>query len=120
MALCQADEVLAELACCVDLGNLSDWQVAAAYRGAGWQMLWIGHLWQSVRHDGRWLGLSGPYESEPPAARWAVDPGELDRAVDQGAVELERFVGRLRPAVAALVGDGPPGLIARRLVGLVA
>jgi len=118
LALCQGVEVLAEPACCVDLGNISDWREAAGYRWADWQMLWVGHPWLSVRHDGQWLVLSGPHESEAPEARWAVDPGELERAVDLAVVEQERFAARLQPAVAALVGDGSAGLIARRLAGL--
>jgi hypothetical protein len=118
LALCQADEVLAEPACCVDLGNLSDWRQAAAYRGAGWQMLWIGHPWLSVRYDGRWLVLSGPHESEDPAPRWAVTPEDLERAVGQARAELERFADRLRPAVVALAGDEAAGLVASRLAGL--
>jgi hypothetical protein len=118
LALYQADEVLAEPACCVDLGNLSDWRVAAAFRGADWQMRWVGHPWLSVRHDGRWLVLSGPHESETPAARWAVTPDELGRAVEQAAAELEAFAGRLQPAVAVLAGGKAAVLVARRLAGL--
>jgi hypothetical protein len=120
LALCQAYAVLAEPACCVDLGNLSDWRDAAAYRGSDWQMLWIGHPWLSVRHDGRWLVLSGPHESETPAARWAVTPDDLGRAVDEAAAELESFADRLRPAVGGLVGDEVAVLVARKLTGLTA
>jgi hypothetical protein len=118
LALFQGGEVLAEPACCVDLGNISDWREAARYRGTDWQMLWIGHPWLSVRYDGRWLVLGGPHESETPAARWAVTPDDLERAVGLAAVELEAFADRLRPAVAALVGDEAARLIARRLAGL--
>jgi hypothetical protein len=118
LALCQADEVLAEPACCADLGNLADWREAAAYRGPEWRMLWIGHPWLSVRHEHCWLVLSGPHESDSPVARWAVSPEDLDAAVDQAQTGLEDFAARLLPAVAAVVGDGSARRIARKLTGL--
>ena len=58
-------------------------------------MLWIGHPWLSVRSEGRTLVLSEPHESDTPTARWAVDAGVLDRAVDAAEVELEGFSRRL-------------------------
>src|SRR5205823_5324331 len=117
--LCLADEVLAEPACCVDLGNLADWRQAAAYRSTEWRMLWLGHPWLSVRHEGGWLVLSGPHESHSPVARWAVTPEDLDAAVAQAENELADFAARLLPAVAAVVGDGSARRIARKLAGLV-
>jgi hypothetical protein len=118
LALCQRDEVLAEPACCVDLGNLSDWREAVASRGPEWRMLWIGHPWLSVRFDGRWLVLAGPHESDSPEARWAIAPDDLDAAVHRAQGELVEFASMLEPAVAAFVGKDVVGRAARRLAGL--
>jgi hypothetical protein len=117
LALYQGDAALAEPTCCVDLSNLADWREAAAYRGPGWQMLWIGHPWLSVRFDADRLILSEPHESDTPTARWAVTPDHLDRAIALAEEELERFAGRLRRGLEGLVGREAPTL-ARKLAGL--
>ena len=49
-------------------------------------MLWIGHPWLSVRYEGSLLVISEPHDSDTPTARWAVDAGLLDRAVDAAEV----------------------------------
>jgi hypothetical protein len=118
LALCQADEVLVEPSCRVDLSNLSDWQGAAACRGSDWRTLWTGYPWLFVRYDGRWLILGSPHPSATLWARWAVTPDDLDQAVHLAAAELEAFADRLRPAVAGLVGDNAAVSIARTLAGL--
>ncbi len=118
LALCAGDEVLAEPACCVDLRNLSDWLGASAYRGAGWQILWIGHPWLSVRFGGGSLTLSERHEGAEPEGRWAVTPEALDAAVRAAASEMEAFAARLLPAVSAHVGGEEARLVARSLAGL--
>jgi hypothetical protein len=117
-ALCCGQEVLVEPSCCADLGNLAYWREAAAYRGEEWQMVWIGHPWLSVRFQEGWLILSQPHESEPPLARWAVRPEELESAVVRAQAELEAFARRLQPAFEAL-GASDPATVARNLAGLV-
>lgn len=43
LALFSQGELLVEPTCCSDLGNLSEWRSAAAYRDPEWRILWIGH-----------------------------------------------------------------------------
>jgi len=117
LALCRGEEVLVEPGCCGDLRDLEAWRQAAAYRGADWQMVWIGHPWMSVRFLDGWLILSQPHEGDAPVAHWAVTPAELDRAVAEAEAEREEFARRLQPAVAAL-GMTDTAVIARKLAGL--
>ncbi len=118
LALLNGGEVLVEPTCCSDLANIDGWRTASEYRGAAWQMLYIGHPWLSVRlEDGR-LVLAGPHESKPPEARWAVDPDAFVRAVAVAGAELEAFASRIARALPGLgVTVGAEGL-GLRLAGL--
>lgn len=109
--------MLIEPTCCGDLGNLSEWREAAAYRQSAWKMLWIGHPWISVRFGEGRLVFSEPHESDAPAARWAVNPGELGRAVAAAEAELEDFARRLEPVLDAM-GVAEARRTARSLAGL--
>lgn len=117
LALVSGSEVLAEPTCCVDLRNLSDWRTAAAYRGAEWQILWIGHPWLSVRFEAPWLVISDRHESDTPTGQWMVAPDKLDHAVHGGEAELEQFSLRLRSILEGMsVHDAVK--CARKLAGL--
>ena len=63
--------------CCAELGDANNWVEAAAYRGAEWQMLWIGHPWLWVAYQSPWLILRNQNESDAAADRWAIRPAEL-------------------------------------------
>jgi hypothetical protein len=118
LALWCADELVVQPHCCVDLGSLSDWRKAAAYRGSDWQMLWIGHPWLSIRFDGEGLVLSGPHESDSPVARCMVSPEALELAVAQAERELESFAHRLEPVIEKRYGPAGTTELARSLAGL--
>jgi hypothetical protein len=118
LALCCNGEVLAAPTCCSDLGNLSDWRDAVAYRQPNWSILWIGHPWLSVRFDAGRLVLSDLHESGSPVARWAVTPEELGLAVTAAEAELEVFARRLEPTVASFNTKDNAARAARRLAGL--
>ncbi len=111
-------KLLVRPTCCSDLGNLSEWRDAAGYRDPEWRMLWIGHPWLSVRYEGNLLVISEPHESDTASARWAVDAGVLDRAVDAAEVELERFSRRLEQELVDLGSGDLARRLARRLAGL--
>src|SRR5205823_1695040 len=95
-------EVLVEPGCCSDLGVLADWRAAASHRSSGWQMVWTGHPWVSVRYQEPWLVLSDPHESDSPAACWAFRPEQLERALSEAEAELTRFTVRLETALSML------------------
>jgi hypothetical protein len=117
LALCSNGELLAAPTCCSDLGNVSEWQDAAAYRQPDWKMVWIGHPWLSIRFDAGRLVLSEPHESDAPTARWTVRPEEFVRAVNAAEAELEAFARRLRTVLGDM-GVADAGLAARKLAGL--
>lgn len=117
LALCRDGEVLVAPTCCGDLGNLSEWRDAAAYRQTEWKMVWVGHPWVSVRFDEGRLVFSEPHESDAPTARWSVRPEELHRAVAAAEAELEDFARRLRTVLGDM-GVAEAGLAARKLAGL--
>jgi hypothetical protein len=117
LALLASGDVVVQPTCCVDLGSLSDWREAAAYRGNGWQMLWIGHPWVSVRYETPWLVVSDLHESDMPTGRWAVNADDLERAVASAEAEQEAFSVRLRSVLEAM-GVGEAEWNARRLAGL--
>jgi len=117
-ALLAEGHVLLQPTCCSDLGNLTDWRQAAAYQGAKWEMLWIGHPWLSIRYESPWLVISEPHESESPTARWAVKPDDLARAVSDAEAILEDFAVRLQPVLEAM-GVEKAENSARKLAGLV-
>src|SRR5262249_13887545 len=119
LALLAGDEVIFQPTCCVDLGSLSDWRQAAACRESGWQMLWIGHPWLSVRYEAPWLVVSDLHESDTPTGRWAVNSDDLEQAVVAAQDELESFAVRMQPVLEAM-GVGEVERNARRLAGLVA
>jgi hypothetical protein len=89
--------------CCSDLGNLSSWESARAYRGESWEMVWIGHPWISVRFDEGRLILSEPHESDEPVAQFSIDPKALALAIDSARVAIEQFEDRLVPVIEGLV-----------------
>jgi hypothetical protein len=113
---CKGDVLIAPT-CCSDLGNMSEWREAVAYRQPEWKMHWIGHPWLSVRFDAGRLVYSEPHESDSPVARWAVSPEELGRAVAVAEAELEDFARRLEPVLDAM-GVTEVQRNARRLAGL--
>jgi hypothetical protein len=117
LALLVGREVVVEPTCCVDLGSLSDWRQAVAHRGAGWQMLWIGHPWLSVRYEAPWLVISDLHESKTPTGRWAVNADDLEHAITLAEEELEAFAVRMRPVLKAM-GVGEAERNTRRLAGL--
>ena len=111
-------DLLVEPQCCSDLGNLDGWRDAAGHREPGWEMLWVGHPWLSVRYSEPWLMLSDLHESKKPSDRWAVDPESLRRAVLGAEDELGRFAGGVANALISLgfIGDAPA--MAQKLAGL--
>jgi hypothetical protein len=117
LAVHDGTEVLVAPACCGDLGDLSEWKDAVAYRQPDWRIVWIGHPWLSVRFEAGRLVFSEPHESNSPVARWTVRPDELGRAVAAAEAELEDFARRLGPALAAM-GVLEIRRNARRLAGL--
>lgn len=120
LALLQPDGgVLIEPQCCADVGGLNDWAAAAAYRGALWTMLWIGHPWLSVRYQAPWVILSDLHESDDPCDQWAAFPNELYRAVNQAKAELERFADQIACLLPSLGYPADPVIMARRLTGLI-
>jgi len=115
---CAASDLLIEPGCCADLGDANNWKGAAEYRGPGWQMLWIGHPWLSVRYQAPWLILSERHESNDPSDRWAVFPEELNHAVDDAKTELERFAEELARLLLVLGYQDDPESMGRKLAGL--
>jgi hypothetical protein len=118
LALANAGEVLFTPTCCSDLGNIADWQQATLHRGPGWQTLWIGHPWVSVRYEPPWLLMSEPHESHEPVERWALSPDGLDRAVSAAVEELERFARQIASVLSVMGYQDDPALPARKLCGL--
>jgi hypothetical protein len=120
LALCSGGEVLVKPACCGDLGNLSEWREAAAYRQSDWRIVWVGHPWVAVRfEDGRLL-VSEPHEhgTANAMARWSIKPDELGFAVAAAEVELDEFANRLQQVLADMrVPEA--SLVSRKLAGLV-
>lgn len=115
---CRTQNLLIEPGCCADLGNLTGWQAAVAYKGEAWQELWIGHPWISVKFASPWLIVSERHESDHPTARWAVCPGQLELALVAATVELERLATRIAGALLSLGFSGDCGFIGRMLAGL--
>ena len=113
-----AGRLLVEPHCCGDLGNLNDWREAAKYREAGWQMLWIGHPWLSVRFDRGQLLISAPHESNVPVGKWAVDPDDLEHALGAAEAELHRFSELVVPFLSSHGFHGDAKAMAEKLVGL--
>jgi hypothetical protein len=109
-ALIHDGTVVVEPQCCCDLTNLSEWRDAAAYRGADWRMLWIGHPWVGVRFRGELLEMTEPGALEegdhPAEARYAIDPGRLRAAISRAALPTRSFQRRLLAAVEARGGFG--------------
>jgi hypothetical protein len=81
-------------------------------------MVWIGHPWVSVRFDGDKLLVSALHESEPPAARYSLDPKGLAEAVVVASAEVERFSRRLEAAVEPIFGRDLAPRMSRQLSGL--
>jgi hypothetical protein len=115
---CSSSDVLIEPGCCADLGDACNWKEPAGYRGAEWKMLWIGHPWLSFRYREPWLVLSERHESNDPVERWAVSPDELNRALDNAMIGLERFAGELARLLPLLGHRGDPVKMAHKLAGL--
>jgi hypothetical protein len=111
-------DLLIEPGCCADLGNLTGWRAAVAYKGDAWQELWIGHPWISVKFASPRLILSEQHETDHPTARWAVCPRQLELALAAATVELERFASRIAGALLSLGFSGDCSSIARMLAGL--
>lgn len=118
LALISDGTLILEPACCGDLRTLSDWRAAAGYRGADWQMLWIGHPWVAVKFSDGVLVLSDPHESGVPVGRYAIQPDELVRAIDSAATELEDFSRRLRVVLGPMLGEQAAPGMSHQLAGL--
>jgi hypothetical protein len=116
---CSASDVLIEPGCCADLGNANNWEEAARCRDAGWQMLWIGHPFLSVRFQAPWLILSERHESDNPSERWAVLPEELSRAAAEATSERQRFARELAIHLRVLGYRGDPIGMGQKLMGLL-
>lgn len=116
--LCPASDVLIEPGCCSDLGDANNWKLAAEYRGAEWQMLWIGHPWLSFRYQTPWLILSGPHESNVPSDRWGISPAELNKAISDAMAELTRFAEEIARHLPVMGYRDAPETMGRKLVGL--
>jgi hypothetical protein len=71
LALRSKNEVLIAPTCCSDMGDLSEWREAVAYRQPGWRIVWIGHPWISVGFDEGRLVISESHESDSPVVRWS-------------------------------------------------
>ncbi len=112
------DEWLIYPACCSDLGDITNWKEAACYRGAGWQMLWIGHPWLSIRSEGGMLVLSEPHESDSPRGLWRLEPDVLLRAVDDARTQLQGFASRLEEALRSNGVEVGWAEFSRKLAGL--
>lgn len=119
-ALRCGDEWLIYPTCCSDLGNITDWKKAANYRGAEWQMLWIGHPWLSIRSEDQMLVLSEPHESDSPSGFWKLDTGVLLKAVDNATAQLQDFAFYLEEALRANGVDAGSAELSRKLAGLAA
>lgn len=114
---CQSQNVLIEPGCCADLGCVANWRDIVGLRQAERQTVRIGHPCLSAFYRAPHLIISGPHESEPPMARWAVCPGQLQVAVAAAETELERFAGQI--AGALLAGyEADCRRIGRKLAGL--
>jgi hypothetical protein len=117
LALRQSRTVLIEPGCCADLGAIARWREAVGYRQAEWQDASSGHPSVSVRYDAPRLIISSPHQGEPPTARWAVHPDQLQVAVVAAEFELDRFASQ----VAAAMPSGfelDPHLMGQKLAGL--
>jgi hypothetical protein len=117
-ALMAGGRLMLEPTCCGDLRGLDDWQEASEYRGSDWNMVWIGHPWVSTRFDGDKLLISALHESEPPVARYSLDPNCLANAVIVARGEAERFSRRLETAVEPIFGRDLAPRMSRQLSGL--
>lgn len=115
---CADPELSIEPGCCSDLGNLSDWKAAAAFRAEGWQMLWIGHPWMSVCYQAPHLILSEQHESNHPVGRWSVDPDAFTVAIRRAEDVLEEFAGQIAEVLVQFKILGVTEQISRKLVGL--
>jgi hypothetical protein len=99
-------------------GDAKNWKQVAAYRGAEWQMLWIGHPCLSIRYQIPWLVVSEPHDSSTPTDRWAVIPDELNRAANVAKMELERFASEIARILPVLGFREAPEVMGRKLAGL--
>src|SRR5262245_41267981 len=96
---CQS-QVLVEPGCCGDLGDISGWRRVVSYRRAAWWPLPMGHPSSSVLYQAPRLMISTPHEAaEPPTARWAVCPDQLQVALVPAEIEQERFAGQITAAM---------------------
>lgn len=109
-------EILIWPGCCSDLGTLSEWPAALAYRGEAWKMVWIGHPWLSVRFDGDHLVFSERHESDDPVARYRIEPSVLQSAIDAAEVGIKQFEDRLLAVVEGIVPRSQARDVARILV----
>ncbi len=115
---CQSQNVLIVPGCCADLGEASStWRDGVGYRRAEWRPLSMGHPCLSVLYHAPRLIISSPHEGQYPTARWAVCPDQLQAAVAEAGVELERFAQQIAGALPSGY-DANCRLMARKLAGL--
>jgi len=117
LALRQSRTVLIEPGCCADLGAIAGWREAVGYRQAEWQDVSNGHPSVSVRYDAPRLIISSPHQGEPPTARWAVHPDQLQVAVVAAEFELDRFASQVTAAMPSGF-ELDPHLMGQKLAGL--
>jgi hypothetical protein len=118
-ALVTGDEPVLTPGCCGDLGDLREWESAAAHDRAVPAPVWTGHpsLW--VWREGAWLFLREDQEDGYPAAPKTVciHAAALEEAIDAA----RRDVGRLLDRVLRVLRDVPevedPVGVANALVG---
>jgi len=118
-ALCTGGDVPITPQCCSSLADISDWKMAAEYRGADNTMVWIGHPWVNVRFNGINLIFTGDDGlTLKPSPECVVTPDDLKRAVDQAYWEIESLAERLTPVIEKFAPEGRAVETARILAGL--
>ena len=118
LVLISNNEVEIEPNCCGDLGDIANWKEAASFRRADWEMLWIGHPWLSMKYQEPMLILSDLHESNEPVERWAVNPEELQEAVNAAEEELLRFSTMIAQILKAWNYDGDATKTSMQFAGL--
>jgi hypothetical protein len=92
--------------CCADLADIQNWQLAADYRRAEWDTIWIGHPSINVYYDGTHLVFIDQDEGNG-HTEWSgelvIVPDVLQKAIERAKQELLDFYRRLLPIVESMV-----------------
>ena len=83
--------------CCGDLGNLSDWKMAAENESSKWMEMWIGHPTISARFREGNMEFSALHEpsEEPVGVQVTTSRAILRDAITQAESSLNAFRNRL-------------------------